>query len=108
MSRRIYFDGLNLSLEHGTGIATYTRMLAQIARNLGHEIGIVYATPQRPAKNSLLREIGFFDARDAAPPHLPRLVWDGFCDQLRSPFGVRPSAVNLTGAVITDQFSGRL
>ena len=27
MSRRIYFDGLNLSLERGTGIATYTRML---------------------------------------------------------------------------------
>ena len=31
MSRRIFYDGLNLSLEHGTGIATYTRMLARIA-----------------------------------------------------------------------------
>jgi len=108
MSRRIYFDGLNLSLEHGTGIATYTRMLAQIARHLGNEIGIVYATPQRPEKNRWLREIAVFDARDVAPPHLPKLIWDGFCDQLRSPFGVHPGALDLTGAVITDQFSGRL
>src|SRR5437773_8335801 len=100
MSRRIYFDGLNLSLEHGTGIATYTRMLAKVARDLGHEIGVVYASPARPAKNPLLREIAFFDARDASPPALARQVWDGFCDQLRSPLGVRPSAVNLTGTVI--------
>jgi len=108
MSRRIYFDGLNLSLEHGTGIATYTRMLAQIVRDLGNEIGIVYASPQRPAKNPLLREISFFDSRDAAPLAWPKLVWDGFWDQLYSPLGVRPSAVNLTGTVITDQFNGRL
>ena len=108
MSRRIYFDGLNLSLEHGTGIATYTRMLAKVARDLGHEIGVVYASPARPAKNPLLREIAFFDARDASLPALARQVWDGFCDQLRSPLGVRPSAVNLTGTVITEQFSGRL
>src|SRR5205085_3536940 len=83
-------------------------MLAKVARDLGHEIGVVYASPARPAKNPLLREIAFFDARDASPPLLPRQVWDGFCDQLRSPFGVRPSAVNLSGTVITEQFSGRL
>jgi glycosyltransferase involved in cell wall biosynthesis len=105
---RIYYDGLNLSLEHGTGIATYTRLLAQIARDLGHEIGVVYSSPHRPAKNPLLREIAFFDIRDSAPLPLPQQVWDGFCGQLRAPFGVRPSAVNLTGTVITEQFSGRL
>ena len=66
MSRRIFYDGLNLSLEHGTGIATYTRMLARIARELGYEVGAVYSSPHRPAKNPLLREIGFFDAREAA------------------------------------------
>jgi len=37
-SRRIYFDGLNLSLERGTGIATYTRLLANLVRELGYEI----------------------------------------------------------------------
>jgi glycosyltransferase involved in cell wall biosynthesis len=108
MSRRIYFDGLNLALERGTGIATYTRMLAQIVRDLGHEIGVVYSSPQRPAKNLVMREISFFDTGEAAPVALPKQVWNIVCDQLRSPFGVQPSALNLTGTVITDQFQGRL
>jgi len=108
MSRRIYFDGLNLSLERGTGIATYTRILAQVVRDLGHEIGIVYGSPTRPAKNPLMREIAFFDSREAAPVAYPKEVWDAVCDLLRSPFGLQPSAVNLTGTVITDQFQGRL
>ncbi len=108
MSRRIYLDGLNLSLERGTGIATYTRMLARIARDLGYEIGIVYSSPQRPSKNPLMREISLFDSRDAAQTVSPKLVWNIICDQLRSPLGVQPSAVKLTGAVITDQFRGRL
>jgi glycosyltransferase involved in cell wall biosynthesis len=108
MARRIYFDGLNLSLERGTGIATYTRMLANIVRDLGYEIGVVYSSPQRPAKNPLLREISFFDSRDAAPTPYPKEVWDAIADQMRFPMGVRPTAVNLTGTVITDQFQGRL
>lgn len=108
MSRRIYFDGLNLSLEHGTGIATYTRMLARVVRDLGYEVGAVYSSPQRPAKNPLLREIAFFDSREAAPVPYPREVWNAVSDQLRQPFGVQPTAVNLTGTVITNQFQGRL
>jgi glycosyltransferase involved in cell wall biosynthesis len=108
MSRRIYFDGLNLSLEHGTGIATYTRMLAQIARDLGYEIGVVYGATQRPAKNLLLREIAFFETRDAIRVARPKQVWNTISDQLGCPLGVQPSPVNLTGAVITDQFQDRL
>ncbi len=108
MSRRIYFDGLNLSLEHGTGIATYTRMLAQIVRDLGNEVGVVYSSPHRPAKNPLLREIAFFDSREAAPVPYSTEVWNAFSDQFRLLRGVQPSAVNLTGTVITDQFQGRL
>ena len=108
MSRRIYFDGLNLSLERGTGIATYTRLLARMARDLGHEIGVVYSSPGRPAKNPLLREIAFFDSRDAAPVALPKEVWDAANDLVRAPLGVQPRAINLTGTVITDQFQGRL
>src|SRR5260370_16564762 len=108
MSRRIYFDGLNLSLKRGTGIATYTRILAQVARDLGHEMGVVYGSRTGPAKNALMREISFFDSREAAPVAFPKEVWDAVCDLLRSPLGVQPSAVNLTGAVITEQFQGRL
>ena len=108
MSRQIIFDGLNLALERGTGIATYTRMLAQIVRGLGYEVGVVYSSPRRPAKNPLLREIAFFDARDAAPMPFAREVWDAIVDQLHYPLGVKPSAVALSGAVITDQFDSRL
>ena len=108
MSRRIYFDGLNLSLEHGTGIATYTRVLANVVRDLDYQVGIVYSSPQRPAKNPLLREIGFFDSREAAPVPYPKEIWNAVSDQFRVPLGVEPSAVNLTGTVITDQFQGRL
>jgi glycosyltransferase involved in cell wall biosynthesis len=102
MSRRIYFDGLNLSLEHGTGIATYTRKLAQIVRDLGFETGIVYSSARRPKKNA------FFEMRGAAPVAYPKKVWDIICDQLACPFGVQPSAVNPTGAVIAAQFHDRL
>ncbi|HEX3864983.1 MAG TPA: glycosyltransferase family 1 protein [Stellaceae bacterium] len=108
MSRRIYFDGLNLSLERGTGIATYTRMLANIVRDLGHAMGVVYSAPQRPAKNALMREIAFFDTRDAIALRHSKEVWQAIGDQIRTPFGIAPTPVNLTGTVITDQFRGRL
>jgi len=108
MARRIYFDGLNLSLEHGTGIATYTRVLADVVRDLGYEPGVVYSSPQRPAKNPILREISFFDAREAAKVPMAREVWNTLSDQLHYPLGVQPSAVDLTGRVITDQFRSRL
>ena len=108
MSRRILFDGLNLSLERGTGIATYTRMLAQIARDLGHQIGVVYSSATRPAKNPLMREIAFFDTREAAPVAAAKGVWDAVRDIVRAPLGVQPRAVNLSGTVITEQFRTRL
>ncbi len=60
---RITFDGLNLALARGTGIATYTRALTRAAHDLGHEVGVVYSTPFTPAKNPVLREIAFFDEK---------------------------------------------
>jgi glycosyltransferase involved in cell wall biosynthesis len=108
MSRRIYFDGLNLALERGTGIATYARLLARLAREVGHQVGVVFGSPTRPAKNPLLREIAFFDRRVPATASLPKEVWDAAWDLLRAPLGVEPSPVELSGAVITDQFQGRL
>ena len=65
-SQRIIFDGLNLSLARGTGIATYTRMLTRAAHDLGHEVGVLYSTPFTPAKDRLLREIAFFDEKRAS------------------------------------------
>lgn len=107
MSRRIYFDGLNLSLERGTGIATYTRLLARVARDLGHEVGIVCSSPRRPATNWLTRRFSS-DAADGAPVSSAKQVWDVCWDQLQAPFGVRPSAVNPTGAAAANRLHDRL
>ena len=108
MSRRIYFDGLNLSLERGTGIATYTRLLAGLVRQLGYDVGVVYSSPHRPAKNPVLREIAFFDPNNAAPVPRHRRPYNWAVDQLSHIRGVKPVPVNLSGTVVTDQFQSRL
>jgi len=108
MSRRIYFDGLNLSLERGTGIATYTRLLAGLVRQLGYDVGVVYSSPHRPAKNPLLREIAFFDPNSGPPVPRHRRAYNWVVDQLSHIRGVKPEPVNLSGTVVTDHFQSRL
>ncbi len=108
MSRRIFYDGLNLSLEHGTGIATYTRTLARIARDLGYEVGAVYSSPHRPAETPLLREISFFDPNYAARISRRRGTYNYLTDQISYMSGVRPHPLDLSGAVIADEFNNRL
>jgi glycosyltransferase involved in cell wall biosynthesis len=108
MSRRIYFDGLNLALERGTGIATYTRMLARIARDLGYEVGVVYSSPWRPAKNLLLHDTAFSDGRGTPLALSAKRAWGIIEDQLRSPLGIHPTPVNPSGIVVPEQFRGRL
>src|SRR5208337_592685 len=93
MPHRIVFDGLNLSLAQGTGIATYTRMLTHIARDLGNEVGIVYSSPQTPPKGSLLREVAFFDERGAIKRSLPAEILNYIADQVRYHLPVKPTAV---------------
>jgi glycosyltransferase involved in cell wall biosynthesis len=108
MSRRIFYDGLNLSLEHGTGIATYTRMLARIAGELGYEVGAVYSSPHNASKIPLMREIAFFDPHNAARISRRRGTYNYVMDQIQYFRGVKPSPVDLSGAVVTEQFSKRL
>src|SRR5271154_6483394 len=108
MSRRIYFDGLNLSLEYGTGIATYTRTLARVMRDLGYEIGVVYSSPHKPAKHALLREISFFDPSNATRISPLRSGYNHLADQLRYLRGVRPAPLTLSGSVLPDQFGNRI
>ena len=108
MSRRIYYDGLNLSLAHGTGIATYTRTLARIARDLGYEVGAVYSSPHRLPANPLLREIAFFDPNNAARITKRRGLYYRAADQIQCTRGLNASPVDITGAIVTDQFKTRL
>jgi glycosyltransferase involved in cell wall biosynthesis len=108
MSRRIYYDGLNLSLAHGTGIATYTRTLARIARELGYEVGAVYSSPHRLPADPLMREIAFFDPNNAARISRRRGYYYRLVDQLGCTRGLKANPVDITGAIVTDQFKMRL
>ena len=56
MPSRIFYDGLNLGLTQGTGIATYTRLLTRIARERGDAVGVVYSTRYTPAADPRLRD----------------------------------------------------
>jgi glycosyltransferase involved in cell wall biosynthesis len=112
MPHSIIFDGLNLSLAKGTGIATYTRMLTYVAHELGHEVGILYSTPFSPSKNPLLREIAFFDEKRepnrACKKLTPARLFRYALDQARYQLPVKPSAVKFSGAVIPRQFEDTL
>jgi glycosyltransferase involved in cell wall biosynthesis len=108
MTKRIFYDGLNLSLERGTGIATYTRVLTQLARELGREVGVIYNARDTPARDPLLREITFFDERNAARVSKLRRAWNLATNQLICHLPVRPVPVEFTGAVVGRQFEDRL
>ena len=108
MSQRIIFDGLNLALEEGTGVATYTRMLTRVARDLGHKVGVVYGSPQAPSRNPLLREIAFFDEKRAIRKSIPAEFLTAVADQVRYHFPIKPTPVELSGLVVTRQFDETL
>ena len=108
MAVRIVLDGLNLSLAEGTGIATYTRILTQVARELGHEVGVVYGSPQAPPKDGLLREVTFFDEKRAIKSSAAANLVTYITDQVRYRLPVKPRPVDLSGAVVTRQFATRL
>jgi glycosyltransferase involved in cell wall biosynthesis len=108
MPQRIIFDGLNLALEEGTGVATYARMLTRVARDLGHKVGVVYGSPQAPSKDPLLREIAFFDEKRAIERSRPAEILDYVLDCIRYHLPVRPTPVEISGVVVTRQFDETL
>jgi glycosyltransferase involved in cell wall biosynthesis len=105
---RVFFDGLNLSLAQGTGVATYTRMLAQVVRDLGYEVGVVYGSAQRPPSDPLLREVAFFDERQAIKTSRSRENLNWLADQLRNLAPIRPLPVEFDGVVVRRQFETTL
>ena len=58
---RIMIDGMNLALEQGTGVATYSKNLSYCLRQKGHEVTALYGKPMRAHQDDLLREAMFFD-----------------------------------------------
>jgi glycosyltransferase involved in cell wall biosynthesis len=105
-SKRIAIDGYNLSLESGTGVATYARNLSQTAHDLGHEVHVLYGMRSSP-RNPMLREIAFFDTNPRPQHTLIRLTKSArrFASSL---CGARARPIPMTGRVIATQFKSRL
>ena len=105
---RIYIDGFNLSLEQGTGVATYARNLSFALRDLGAEVGVLYGTPTSTISSpSIMREIAFFEQRHSKQSlleqNLMNLRW-----AMTLHFGEIATQVPMTDRVIRDTFSARL
>ncbi|MBB2201130.1 glycosyltransferase family 4 protein [Gluconacetobacter tumulisoli] len=105
--KRILFDGYNLGLETGTGVATYARNLTYCAHDLGYGVDVLYGTRAAPGKSALLREIAFFDPHVGNPPRW--LEWSRWAKQLTTSWmGLKAKAVPMTGAVIPTHFRSRM
>lgn len=110
--RRIVYDGLNLALRQGTGIATYTRLLTHLARRLDYEVGILYGTSFTPRRDPVLQDVMFFNQMAAANRNVRK---PGFghahrtlMERLRCHFTLRPQPVQMGEYVVTRQFSDEL
>ncbi len=105
---RIYIDGFNLSLEQGTGVATYSRNLSFALRDLEAEVGVLYGTSASTISfYSLIREIAFFDPRVGKPSWLAERLMN-LWRAVTLPFGEIALQVPMTGRVIRDTFRNRL
>ena len=101
MSRpRIAIDAYNLTLEQGTGIATYARNLSYQLGGLGADVGVLYG--ERPAASDgdeLLREISLLDAKILRPNPVLRALAD-VQRGIAMRFGVTATPVPITDRVI--------
>lgn len=107
MTKRIMIDGRNLSLEKGTGVATYARNLSYCLHDLGYQVDVLYGSRAAPGYTDLMKEIAFFDTNAGDIPgwlNALRLIKEG----LLAPFGYEATKVPITGTVITDTFKSRL
>ncbi len=101
MSNRVLFDGLNVSLRKGTGIATYTQSLVAAAKTLGCSAEILVSSNAGfDRRDPLFSNIALFDPVVAEHPSPKIRLVDGIVRWVGQPFGVRPSTFeHLDGAV---------
>ena len=107
--KTVVYDGRNLMLEAGTGIATYARLTAAVARDLG------YATQLLTSTNGFVRggasnlgEIALFDALTQTKPNALHRYWLKGRWLVGAPGGIKPVAIRRSGAVHVggDRLSG--
>jgi len=68
---KLSIDAFNLARSHGTGVATYGRILAQTASTLGHEVSLLFGSKTGDSGDSLLNEVVLMDAGWDSEKRLP-------------------------------------
>jgi len=76
---RIMIDGMNLALEQGTGVATYSKNLSYCLRRKGHDVTALYGKPMRAYEDELLREAMFFDIYPDRRSRTEETILDFIC-----------------------------
>ena len=107
MSKRIMIDGMNLSLDKGTGVATYARNLSYCLHSIGYSVEVLYGSRAAPGHSDLMKEISFFDNNAGDVP-----AWLAALRALKTsmyaPFGFPATQVPFNEVVIKDTFKSRL
>ena len=103
----ILYDGLNLSLRTGTGIATYARNLTRAARENGHRVAIAYSLQDPVPADPTLREVVMFEDRARPLKQIER--WRNGAKAHLGLYGrMKLHPVNPSGAVETAPLAERL
>jgi glycosyltransferase involved in cell wall biosynthesis len=101
MVETVLYEGHNLTLSAGAGIATYARNLAAAAHELGYATKALVGV-ERPLnrKNPVLSEIVLYEGSRKGWPPLSVLADLGSSAVIGRPFGIRPVQIHRTGVVI--------
>ncbi|WP_260929618.1 glycosyltransferase [Novosphingobium sp. 9] len=107
-NRTILIDGYNLSLQKGTGVATYARNLSKEIGAIGHDVAVLYGSRSSMSRDALLREVSFFDTDAHRQPGKLGNVLQQCYHAVKRPFGQTAQTVPVTGKVVTRAFSSKL
>jgi glycosyltransferase involved in cell wall biosynthesis len=108
MARSVFYDGLNLALATGTGVATYTRGLIKTSRRLGYQSAVIHSTASRVPRDPVLREIMLFDEDARQLSSGSRRLRRWMRRKVAAPFGRKPTPIALNGTVVLKSFNYRL
>ena len=107
---RIGVDGFNMSMPHGTGVATYGRVLCRTLRDMGVKVDVLFGLDVGARHNKLLREALFFDRFESGyqrpAPKMASVRW--MRETASAALGAEASTVEVTGDVILSTLSERL
>ena len=96
----ILLEAHDLTLPHGTGIATYARVLDEALRSLGYRTeALIGAARGFDRKDPILSEIAFYDAADR-PPNFTQSLAAHWRRLSINPFGAKPFPMPRSGIVV--------